>query len=114
MGGYPAGAFHHRFSCTAGAHVHGQRVALACRHLPASDAPLADVALLVGFANPSHFTGTGRCQIGFAPAVYRSLGHSRNLAGGPVFGVHSADRPRRGPFQKLNPEQDGMPAATVD
>lgn len=69
--GHLAGAFRRHFGCSVGAHVRRQRVALACRHLAASDAPLADVALLAGFADQSHFTRTFKRHMGLTPAAYR-------------------------------------------
>jgi AraC family transcriptional regulator len=71
--GYLAGAFRRHFGCTVGAYVRRQRVALACRHLTDSDAPLADIALLTGFADQSHFTRTFKRQIGLTPAAYRKM-----------------------------------------
>jgi AraC family transcriptional regulator len=71
--GYLAGAFRRHFGCTVGAYVRGQRVALACRLLAGSDAPLADVALRTGFADQSHFTRTFRRQVGITPSAYRKL-----------------------------------------
>jgi AraC family transcriptional regulator len=71
--GYLAGAFRRHFGCSVGDYVRRQRVALACRHLTGSVAPLADVALLAGFADQSHFTRTFKRQIGLTPAAYRKL-----------------------------------------
>jgi AraC family transcriptional regulator len=70
---YLAGAFHGHFGCTVGAYGRRQRVALACRHLTGSDAPLADIALLTGFADQSHFTRTFKRQIGLTPAAFRKM-----------------------------------------
>jgi len=71
--GHLADAFRRHFGCTVGAHVRRQRVALACRHLAGSEAPLADIALLTGFADQSHFTRTFKRQIGLTPAAYRKM-----------------------------------------
>jgi AraC family transcriptional regulator len=71
--GYLAGAFRRHFGCTVGAYVRRQRVALACRHLAGSAAPLADIALLAGFADQSHFTRTFKRQLGLTPAAYRKM-----------------------------------------
>jgi AraC family transcriptional regulator len=71
--GYLAAAFRRHFGCTVGEYVRRQRVVLACRHLAGSDAPLADVALLAGFADQSHFTRTFKRQLGLTPAAYREM-----------------------------------------
>jgi AraC family transcriptional regulator len=80
--GYLAGAFRRHFGCTVGTYVRRQRVALACRHLAGSDVALADIALLTGFADQSHFTRTFKRQTGLTPAAYRKLT------------VRAAERPR--------------------
>jgi AraC family transcriptional regulator len=71
--GYLAVSFRRHFGCTVGEYVRRQRVALACRHLAGSDAPLADVALLAGFADQSHLTRTFKRQLGLTPAAYRKM-----------------------------------------
>jgi AraC family transcriptional regulator len=71
--GYLAAAFRRHFGCTVGGYVRRQRVALACKDLAGSDAPLADIALRAGFADQSHFTRTFKRQIGLTPAAYRKL-----------------------------------------
>lgn len=71
--GYLASAFLRHFGCTVGEYVRRQRVALASRYLTGSNVPLADVALLAGFADQSHFTRTFKRQIGLTPAAYRKL-----------------------------------------
>jgi AraC family transcriptional regulator len=71
--GYLAGAFRRHFGCTVGGYVRRQRVEVACRYLAESDTPLADVALLSGFADQSHFTRTFKRQTGLTPAAYRKL-----------------------------------------
>jgi AraC family transcriptional regulator len=71
--GYLASAFRRHFGCAVGAYVRRQRVALACRHLSGSETALAEVALLAGFADQSHFTRTFKRQIGLTPAAYRKL-----------------------------------------
>jgi AraC family transcriptional regulator len=69
--GYLATAFRRHFGCTLGEHVRRQRVALACRHLAASDLSLAEIALAAGFADQSHFTRVFKRQVGLTPAAYR-------------------------------------------
>jgi AraC family transcriptional regulator len=69
--GYLASTFRRHFGCTIGEFIRRQRIALACRALAESDTPLADVALLAGFADQSHFTRTFKRQLGLTPAAYR-------------------------------------------
>jgi AraC family transcriptional regulator len=69
--GHLAGTFRRHFGCTVGAYVRRERVALACHHLTNSDEPLADIALLTGFTDQSHFTRIFKRQIGLTPAAYR-------------------------------------------
>jgi AraC family transcriptional regulator len=69
--GYLASAFRRHFGCTIGEFIRRQRIALACRALADGDTPLADVALLAGFADQSHFTRTFKRQLGLTPAAYR-------------------------------------------
>jgi AraC family transcriptional regulator len=71
--GYLTCAFRRHFGCTVGEYLRRQRVTLACRHLAGSDTPLADVALLTGFADQSHFTRTFKRQLGLTPAAYRKM-----------------------------------------
>lgn len=70
---YLADAFRRHFGCTVGAYLRRQRVTLACQHLTNSDAPLASIALLTGFADQCHFTRTFKRQIGLTPAAYRKM-----------------------------------------
>jgi AraC family transcriptional regulator len=69
--GYLASAFRRHFGCTVGEFIRRQRIALACRALADGNKPLADVALLAGFADQSHFTRTFKRQLGLTPAAYR-------------------------------------------
>jgi AraC family transcriptional regulator len=81
--GYLASAFRRHFGCTIGEFIRRQRIALACRALAEGHTPLAEVALLAGFADQSHFTRTFKRQLGVTPAAYRktasrSAGRSKN------------------------------------
>jgi AraC family transcriptional regulator len=69
--GYLACVFRRHFGCTIGEFIRRQRISLACRALAEGDTPLADVALLAGFADQSHFTRTFKRQLGLTPAAYR-------------------------------------------
>ncbi|HET6326930.1 MAG TPA: AraC family transcriptional regulator [Planctomycetaceae bacterium] len=69
--GYLASAFRRHLGCTIGEFVRRERIALACRALADAETPLADVALLAGFADQSHFTRVFKRQLGLTPAAYR-------------------------------------------
>jgi AraC family transcriptional regulator len=71
--GHLASAFLRHFGCTVGEYSRRQRVAMARGYLTGSNVPLAEVALLVGFADQSHFTRTFKRQIGLTPAAYRKM-----------------------------------------
>jgi AraC family transcriptional regulator len=71
--GYLASAFRRHYGSTVGDYVRQQRVAVACRQLTEGDTPLADIALLAGFADQSHFTRTFKRLLGVTPAAYRRL-----------------------------------------
>jgi AraC family transcriptional regulator len=75
--GHLAAAFRRHFGCTAGDFARRQRVLLACRQLTAGDRPLAEVALLAGFADQSHFTRTFKRHLGVTPAAFRRAARSR-------------------------------------
>jgi AraC family transcriptional regulator len=69
--GYLTSVFRRHFGCAIGEFVRRQRIALACRILADGDTPLADVAVMSGFADQSHFTRTFKRQLGLTPATYR-------------------------------------------
>jgi AraC family transcriptional regulator len=71
--GYLASVFRRYYGCTIGEFVRRQRITLACRDVACSDAPLADIALLAGFADQSHFTRIFKRQLGLTPAAYRKM-----------------------------------------
>jgi AraC family transcriptional regulator len=71
--GYVASAFRRHFGCTVGEFVRRERVALACQRLANSNTSLADIAILTGFADQSHFTRTFKRQIGLTPSAYRKM-----------------------------------------
>ncbi len=71
--GHLATAFRRHYGCTVGEFTRRQRVARACQQLAATDRPLAEVALLAGFADQSHFTRAFQRLLGVTPAVYRKM-----------------------------------------
>ncbi len=62
-------AFH---ACTVGDYIRQVRVAFARRELTATDAPIAQIALLAGFSDQSQLTRTFRRLTGRTPAAYRA------------------------------------------
>jgi AraC family transcriptional regulator len=73
--GLSRGYFIHAFKSTTGSTPHqwilAQRVAQARDLLGNSDLPLAEVALICGFADQSHFTRVFKAFVGVSPAVWR-------------------------------------------
>ena len=55
-----------------------RRIDAARALLAARTAPIAEIAQLVGFRTPSHFTTTFRRVIGLTPTAYRSASEERN------------------------------------
>jgi AraC family transcriptional regulator len=70
---YLVTTFRRHQGCTVGDYVRRCRVRLACRHLADAELPLAQVALLAGFVDQSHFTRTFKRLVGTTPAAYRRL-----------------------------------------
>jgi AraC family transcriptional regulator len=60
--------FHH---CTIGDYLRRLRIEYASRQLSFTDAPLAEVASLAGFADQSHFTRLFKGHTGMSPKAYR-------------------------------------------
>ena len=72
-----AQAFRKFYHCTIGDHVRALRIEFACRQLAATKMPLAEIALLAGFADQSHFTRTFKEMLGLPPSQYRELASGR-------------------------------------
>lgn len=68
-------AFRQSHGCTVGEYVRGLRVEYARHLLESSDAPLAQVALDVGFYDQGHFCRAFKSQVGVSPGEFRR--HSR-------------------------------------
>jgi AraC family transcriptional regulator len=66
-----ARVFRRQYGCTLGDYIRKLRVEFACRELEASDASLAQIAVLSGFSDQSHFTNTFRRQMGVTPGEFR-------------------------------------------
>ena len=67
-----AATFRRFFGQTVSAYVRALRIELACRALTGSDTPLADVALVAGFADQSHFCRVFRRALRMTPAEFRA------------------------------------------
>lgn len=70
---YLANTFRDFFHCSVGEYLRELRIDSACRQLSLSGAPLAEIALDLGFSNQSHFATTFRRSTGITPAKYRSI-----------------------------------------
>lgn len=63
--------FRRHYGQTVGEFVRHQRVERSCRRLRESSAPIAAIALEVGFSQQSHFTRVFKRAMGTTPAAYR-------------------------------------------
>lgn len=70
---YFAAAFRKFFGCSVGEYVRRRRLQRAREKLTDSDAPLAQIALEVGFADQSHFVRTFKRFTGLTPGQYRTF-----------------------------------------
>lgn len=68
---YLASAFRKTYGCTVGEYLRKHRIELAITKLTTSDAPLAFIAVDVGFANQAHFTKVFKEHTGVTPGQYR-------------------------------------------
>ncbi len=64
-------AFRHHYRCTVSEHVRRLRITRADRYLTATDLPLADIALAVGYSDQSHFSSAFRRERGMSPRAFR-------------------------------------------
>ncbi len=67
-----ARTFRHFFHCTPGEYLARCRTNRAITLLTESKLPLAEVALLTGFCDQSHFSNTFKRHFGLSPRAYRS------------------------------------------
>lgn len=67
-----ATTFRRFFGRPVAATIRQLRIELACRELSRSDAPIADVAILAGFADQSHLGRALKAALRVTPALYRS------------------------------------------
>ncbi len=78
---YLAASFQQHFGMGAGEYVRARRIEQARTMLASSERSLSEIALLLGFADQSHFGRTFKQQTGFSPREYRRLftGHPNPL-----------------------------------
>lgn len=63
--------FQDRYGCSIMSWRDDLRMQLACRILKMTDAPVKQVAIRVGYANPLHFSKMFRKRMGLSPSRYR-------------------------------------------
>jgi len=64
--------FRRHFGRTVGGYIRQQRIDQACRELKKDGAPLAEIALSVGFSSQSHFTRAFKSLTGTTPSSFRN------------------------------------------
>jgi AraC-like DNA-binding protein len=74
--GHLARAFRDRYHCTAGEYLRQRRVERAYQLLR-GNTPLAEVAVVTGFADQSHFSAVFKRHTGMTPAAYREAVRGR-------------------------------------
>jgi AraC family transcriptional regulator len=72
-----ARVFRKEYGCTLGDFIRRLRVEFACRKLADSDTPLAQVAMLSGYSDQSHFSNAFRRQMRMTPSEFRRNFRSR-------------------------------------
>lgn len=105
--------FRRRFGCSATEYVRRLRVRAAADALASTQAPLAAVALDLGFADQSHLSRTFRGATGLPPGRFRALAGATSVqdgAGRP--GIHWSVRPGRDPVGLPPPSTAGAPPCT--
>jgi AraC family transcriptional regulator len=69
--------FRRFYRLTVGEYVRKQRIKIACQKISATDAPLSQIALAVGFFDQSHFARTLKKFTGMTPSEYRAAFRKR-------------------------------------
>lgn len=64
--------FRKHYHCTVGEYVRHLRIQRACQELSKPELTLAEIALMVGYSDQSHFSRTFKQATGMTPAKYRS------------------------------------------
>jgi len=65
--------FRRYFSSTVGEFLRRKRIEHACQLVSSTNMPLAEIAMLCGFSDQSHFSATFRRQTGVTPARFRQM-----------------------------------------
>jgi AraC family transcriptional regulator len=73
-----ARTFRRHFHCTAGDYQQQARIGRARQLLAASDTPLVDIALALGYADQSHFTAAFKRHTGATPGAFRKASHAQS------------------------------------
>jgi AraC family transcriptional regulator len=72
-----ARVFRKEYGCTLGDYIRRLRIEFACRKLADSETSLAQIAILSGFSDQSHFTNAFRRQMRMTPGEFRRNFRSR-------------------------------------
>jgi AraC family transcriptional regulator len=70
---YLVRAFRKHYRTTIGEYQRRLRIEFACRQISATDLPLADIAVITGFYDQSHFYRTFKQLVGMTPSEYRTI-----------------------------------------
>lgn len=65
--------FRKRFQCSVGEYMRKRRVEHACQLIANSEMTLAEIAMICGFADQSHFSKTFKRETGLTPAHFRTI-----------------------------------------
>jgi AraC family transcriptional regulator len=65
--------FRRYFSSTVGEFLRRKRIEHACHLVSSTNMPLAEIAMVCGFSDQSHFSATFRRQAGVTPARFRQM-----------------------------------------
>jgi AraC family transcriptional regulator len=72
-----ARTFRRTFGCTVGEYLRRLRIERAAEQLVSGELPLAEIALVAGFADQSHFSNVFRRHTGMSPSAFRREARGR-------------------------------------
>jgi AraC family transcriptional regulator len=72
-----ARGFRRAYGCSVGEYLRRLRIVQAARRLEDSNLSLAEIAMVAGFADQSHFSNVFKRQTGFSPSIFRRLVRAR-------------------------------------
>jgi AraC family transcriptional regulator len=75
-----ARTFRKYYHCSIGEYLRRFRIEYAAREILKFDLPLADIALMAGFSDQSHFTYEFKRQMRISPAEYKKIHTPRNVS----------------------------------